>query len=441
MADRVSSAQDFALGDEVEVRIRAVASGGAGVGELPDGRVAFVHRTVPGDLVHARVTRLRPRWGQATLRRVVEEGPGRVEAPCPHYGRCGGCTLQHMDYAHQLTWKGNFVHEALARIGGFDAPVPEVTPSPRVTGYRNRVTFTVRTLAAGRVVAGFHGLDDPDHIVDVGTACLLPEPAILEAWGALRAAWRGGDRPLPAGKELRITFRSLADGGVTVLVRGGAPGWDPAGLLARVPGIVGVWHHAGGSDAPVKVWGSDVVERWGDEQIPVGGHAFLQVNRMAAEALFAHVLDQLPGAGGRAVDAYAGVGVYGRALARRGWTVTAIEVDPDACRGARHQAPGGFSVVEGRVEDHLAAHLPADAVILNPPRTGLQESVPGILCHHSPRTVVYVSCDPATLARDTGRLASGYALASLRSFDLFPQTSHVETVAVFTVRPPTARER
>lgn len=429
------------VGDRVTLDIRAVASGGAGVADLPDGRVAFIHRTVPGDRVEARVSHLRPRWGRATLERVLEEGSGRVEAPCPYYQQCGGCTLQHVAYDQQLAWKARFVQEALGRIGHIDVPLPEVVPSPLTTGYRNRVTFTVRKLAAGRLVAGFHGLEDPDHIVDVGPECLLAEPAILEAWGALRAAWRAGFRPLPGGKELRVTIRALAEGGVTLLVKGGAPGWDPSDLVARVPGLVGVWHHPGGGAAALRVAGTDAEERVGGDPVPLGGHAFLQVNRAAAAALFGHVVEQLPEAGGKAVDAYAGVAVYGRALARRGWKVTAIEVDPEACRGARHQAPEGLSVVEGRVEDHLPHVLPAEVVILNPPRTGLQEWVPGILAHHAPRTVIYVSCDPATLARDAERLGGVYRVSSLRSFDLFPQTSHVETVAVFTLGRPSGRER
>ena len=121
--------------------------------------------------------------------------------------------------------------------------------------------------------------------------------------------------------------------------------------------------------------------------------------------------------------------------------MTGIESDPHACEGARREAPAGFTVVEGTVEERLPSTLPADLVIVNPPRTGLQEWIPGMLVHHRPRKVVYVSCDPATLARDAKALHQGYDLQSLQSFDLFPHTSHVETVAVFTLHPPLARNR
>ncbi|NJD20465.1 MAG: class I SAM-dependent RNA methyltransferase [Gemmatimonadetes bacterium] len=433
VAGTVSAPLAAAVGDRVRLRIRGVASGGAGSSELPDGRVAFVHRTAPGDVVEARVSRLRPRWAEAQLLEVVEAGPGRVRAPCPHYATCAGCSLQHLAYAEQLAWKRLFVADALARIGGVEVPPPDVVASPARTGYRNRVTLTVLHLGGGRSVAGFHALGRPDRVVDVGGACLLPEPPILAAWEALRAACDGA-RVLPEGRELRVTLRAL-ESGVALIVKGGAAGGDPALLLERVPGLVSVWHQPPGHDAPRRLAGDVVYETWGEERIPMSGHAFLQVNRGAAEALAAHVLAQA-GAPGKAVDAYCGVGGFGRALARRGWRVEGIEPDPDACAGARHLAPGDFTVRQGTVEDHLAEALPADLVILNPPRTGLDARVPPVLAQRRPGRVVYVSCDPATLARDVARLGGAFSVTGLACFDLFPQTSHVETVAVLSAGGP-----
>lgn len=432
MAGVVTPGAGPSVGERVLVRVRSLASSGAGVADLPDGRVAFVQRTAPGDLVEARIVKLRPRWGEARLEDVLEAGPSRVAAPCPLFDRCGGCSLQHLGYEEQLRWKRTFVADAMARIGGMDAAVPEVIASPRRTGYRNRVTFTVRALPRDRFVAGFHALGNPDRIVDVGTECLLPEPPIPEAWSAIRGALRSGALPLPATGELRLTLRSL-EAGVVLLVKGGARGWDPASLLAQVPGLIGVWHHASGERAPLKLAGREVHEAWGEDRVPMAGQAFLQVNRGAAESLVAYVLAQA-GPPGRAIDAYCGIGVYGRALARQGWEVQGIELDADACAGARHEAPTRFRVWEGRAEDRLAELLPADLVILNPPRTGLHEGVPATLTRHLPSAVVYVSCDPATLARDAARMKGAYRLADIRSFDLFPQTSHVETVAVLTAR-------
>lgn len=426
-----AAATGLAVGGRVRLHVRALASSGAGVADLPDGRVAFVHRTAPGDVVDARIVRLKPRWGEATLEARVEAGPSTHAAPCPRYDRCGGCTLQHLSYAEQLAWKRRFVSDAMRRIGGVGAPVAEVVPSPSSFRYRNRVTFTVRTLRGGRIVAGFHGLGAPDRIVDVGGECLLPEPPVLASWEALRGALVQGRRVLPAARELRVTVRSVGSE-VVVVIKGGDRAWDPAPLVALLPALAGVWHQAEGEDAPAHVAGAPVEEAWGEDRVPVAGHAFLQVNREAARALVDHVLVRAGAEPARAVDAYCGVGIYGRALARRGWTVSGIELDAAACRGARRGAPEGFTVVEARVEDALPASLPADLVILNPPRTGLHEAVPGAIASHPPARVVYVSCDPATLARDAARMAPSFRLVALQPFDLFPQTGHVETVAVFT---------
>lgn len=278
-------------------------------------------------------------------------------------------------------------------------------------------------------MAGFHALEDPDRIVDVHGECLLPEPAILEAWSRIRTALRADPAALPPARELRLTLRA-ANEGVLLLVRGGAGGWNATGLLARVQGLRSVWHQPQGARRAVLVAGEALQETWGEERVPVGGRAFLQVNRVAAESLVAHVLASV-GEGSVAVDAYCGVGVYGRALARRGWRVTGIEWDAEACAAALHEAPGKFDILRGPVERHLPDTLPADLVVLNPPRTGLEESVPEALGRRPPARVLYVSCDPATLARDARRMQPTFRLAALRSFDLFPQTAHVESVAVF----------
>jgi 23S rRNA (uracil1939-C5)-methyltransferase len=169
---------------------------------------------------------------------------------------------------------------------------------------------------------------------------------------------------------------------------------------------------------------------WLGEPVRPGARAFLQVNPAAAERLHAAVIEVAAAAPGtRVVDAYCGVGVYGRSLARAGARVIGIELDPEAAAAAREGAPEGFDVLEGSVEARLAEALPADLAIVNPPRTGLHERVPTLLAAQPPIRLLYVSCDPATLARDMARLP-GYRLEGLRSFDLFPQTAHVETLAV-----------
>jgi 23S rRNA (uracil1939-C5)-methyltransferase len=415
----------------ISVSIDGIAAGGDGVGRLSDGRVAFVPRTAPGDRVRADIVRDGGRWIRARVVAVEHASDLRRDPPCPLFDRCGGCQLQHLTYQAQLDAKAQNVADALERIGGLEIERPVVEPSPQEFGYRNRVTFTLRRLRGGRVVAGFHAWERPARIVDVDARCLLPEAPIGEAWGALRERWGPGARLLPSGGELRITLRA-GEGGVLLAVEGGEVGWTDAPELAEaVPALASIWHRpAARSEAWGHLAGRAVLDDpRSDGSVPVGPRAFVQVNRGVAETLQRRVLDEVGDAAGRRiVDAYAGMAVYGRHLAREGASVTAVELDPEAADAARRQAPPGLTVFQGRVEDRLAEALPADVVILNPPRTGLDARVPELLRAHPPPRMVYVSCDPATLARDLARLGETWAVRRVQAFDLFPQTAHVETV-------------
>ncbi|TVR65148.1 MAG: class I SAM-dependent RNA methyltransferase [Gemmatimonadales bacterium] len=432
MAGGSGSVASRAVSDPVVLDIRALSSEGAGIGSLPDGRVVFVHRTAPGDRVEVEITQLRRRWGRGRLVRILTPGPHRRSAPCPHQARCGGCPLEHLEYPAQLDAKKERLEEALRRIGKLqDLPSVEVHPSPREFRYRNRVSFTLRRLAGARVVAGFHEVDRPDRIMDVDEGCLLPEEPVARAWGALRRSWGPGAGRLPPGGELRLTLRGTAEGHILLLVEGGhGEAGDAGALLGEVPGLVAVWHRAGPSDPPRLLAGEgEVEEQWLGELHPVRPGAFLQVNRGAAELLHDLVLRELaPPRGRTLVDAYCGIGVYGRRAARHGGRAVGIELDPQAAEVARARAPAGFRLLEGAVEARLAEALPADLVVLNPPRSGVADGVMERLAATPPERMVYVSCDPATLARDLARLGSGFRIGRLQAVDLFPQTAHIETV-------------
>lgn len=418
----------------VDVEIRALASGGAGVGELPDGRIVFVERTAPGDEAEVEILEEKKSWARARLVRLHRPGPHRVEPPCPLYDRCGGCAMQHLEYDEQRRWKGRMVVDALERIGHLEeVPEPEVVASPRELHYRDRLSFTLRKLRSGRVVAGFHELHESHRVLDVDDECLLAEAPVVETWARLREAWGSGARRLPESGRLRLTLRKVSDDDVALLVEGGDAGWRGGGLVEDVPGLVDVWHAPTGTDLPERV---DGPAGPGPEK-GVRPGVFTQVNPEVAPALRDHVLEQIPQGDGAVVDAYCGVGLYGHRLAEEGREVRGIEVDPAACAAARRNAPDGFTLLEGTVEERMDEALPADVVVLNPPRTGLHDDLPPLLVDRGPGRIVYVSCDPATLARDVKRLGSRYSLTALRCFDLFPQTAHVESVAVLEASPET----
>jgi 23S rRNA (uracil1939-C5)-methyltransferase len=396
------------------LRIDGIAAGGAGIGRV-DGLATFVPRTAPGDLVRARLHRRR-RFAEGTLVEVVSPGPDRVEPACAHYSAdaCGGCQLQHLSYAAQLVVKQDLVQQALARIGHRVVRVEPVRPSPAAWRYRNKLTLTIRGRGARRL-GGLRRLRQPDEVFDL-RECHLVTPEIEHAWGEVRAALAF----LPPADDLRIVLRS-DDGVVSVVVKGGDAWPSRDTFRLRCPGLGPIRHDRTHGDSP------------DDDDSVASLDAFAQVNHAMALEMERHVLEVLRAVEpARVIDAYGGQGRVARALSAEGRSVTLIESDPEATRIAEASCPG-VDVQTARVEDALANALPADAVLLNPPRVGLHPAACEILERTTPRPrrVVYVSCDPATLARDLTRLPS-WQVERASPFDLFPQTAHIETVCVLS---------
>jgi 23S rRNA (uracil1939-C5)-methyltransferase len=417
----------------VRLRIDSIAAGGAGVGRTADGRALFVHRTAPGELVEARLLAQKPRWARGELLRVLEPAAERRAAPCRFYARCGGCTLEHLSYDAQLRAKARIVADALLRIGNLQVEPPTVVPSPVEFRYRNRVSFTLLRFAGGRVLAGFHELRRPDRVLDIDDHCLLPEEPVAAAWAALRAAWGRNAHRLPSGPKLRLTVRATATGRCSLLVQGGYGPGHADELLERIPALAAIWQQLRAGSEPVLLAGTGQLEEvWSDADLALGGAMFLQVNRGTAALLEEHVLACAGDVSGRTViDAYCGLGLHARRLARLGAHVIGIELDPLAAAEAQRSAPGA-SFITAPVESALATTLPADLVLLNPPRAGVAPEALDALLAQPPARVIYISCDPATLARDLRRLTARFRLHSIRCFDLFPQTAHVETVVEMT---------
>ena len=395
-------------------RIESIASGGAGVARV-DGLVVFVPRTAPGDVVDITYVK-RDRLGQGRLARVVEPSEVRVEPRCRHYIRdaCGGCQLQHVAYSAQLEAKRLMVRDAFARIARRSVDVPPVTPSPEAWEYRNKLTLALRHQGVGWT-AGLHRWDDADRIFALAE-CPITNPRVVAGWREVLTA----AECLPKSASLRGAVRLL--GNTLALVLEGGDEWTAAGEFAtRCPSLGVVrWTDAAGV---VHV----VVDR-AEEDRPAA--SFAQVNARMAEQLHAHVVAQVMTFEPESVvDAYSGAGETAVLLSARGVRVTAIELDREAAAHASRALREPSVSACGLVEEVLPRTLPADVVILNPPRTGVDPTVAATLERAPPRAVVYVSCNPATLARDVARLPS-FRVAAVHPFDMFPQTTHVETVCV-----------
>jgi 23S rRNA (uracil1939-C5)-methyltransferase len=412
----------------VEVSVHGIGAGGFGVGTLPDGKVVFLPRTAPGDRVKATTLKEKARWAQGVALEWIEVGPGRQAPPCPRYSDCDGCTLQHLSYGEQLFWKGRLVGDALRRLGGLDRGDPEVVPSPQKLRYRNKVTFTLRRLSGSRVVAGFRELGHPGRILDIGGECLLPEGPLARVWEKVRGAWGPGAKHLPRGRELRLTLRG-DEGEAALIIRGGSGDGAPNTILESVDGLASIWRAEKTGGMRHLAGERSLQVRWEGELVELGAGGFLQVNRTAGAILYEHLLEAAGAVAGKSVvDGYCGAGRLGVALARKGARVTGVDTAPSGAVETVTEEGGRFRAVRGRVEEELTGLLPADLILLNPPRTGLGRPVPKILSDHGSGRVIYVSCDPATLARDLKVLDGAYVVEEVRSFDLFPQTDHVETV-------------
>jgi len=418
----------------VELTVDTIAAGGSGVGRTAEGQVVFVPRTAPGDRVVAELVEHHRRWARGRVLEWLQAGPGRVDAPCPIFGPCGGCRLQHLDATRQAAALEGVVADTLARIGGRTVRVEPIESAPPRYGYRNRVSFTLRR-EGGRVRAGYHAESGPE-LIDV-ERCLLAEPPISRAWSGLSAVWGPEARRLPAGRELRLTLRATAAGDVGLWVEGGRASEPPAAtateaLLRGAPDVTSYWW------APARgprrhLGGVELLSETGDGlELRLRPRAFLQVNRYVAARLERHLDEELGAVAGRTVlDLYAGVGLRAIRWARAGASTVAVEREPDAVatgEEAARRVGATPRFVRARVEKALAGLAGADAVVVNPPRSGLTEEAADRLAAFPATRLGYVSCDPATLARDMKRLSAGWKPRFARPFDAFPHTGHVETV-------------
>jgi 23S rRNA (uracil1939-C5)-methyltransferase len=398
-----------------EVTIESIATGGDGVGRA-DGRVVFVPRSAPGDVGTVELPDT-GRFARVEFRELRVASPQRVHPSCGHFvmDRCGGCQLQHLSYEAQLHAKSRIVRDAMQRIGRREIELPVVHPSAAPWRYRRKLTLALRRRGV-QWIAGLHPFDDPRSVFSLED-CPITHEDVLDAWREVLAA----AMHLPPATDLRGALRIDDEGVASLTIEGGREWPSSETLFAACPRLGALW------------WIPEAQERrrlHAREAGTAPGASFAQVNALVAVPLQRRVIALALGRRPRtAVDAYAGLGHTATELATHGVRVTAIELDRDAVAWSAERLPHGSRAIAGRVEHHLRDALPADVVILNPPRAGVDKRVTDVLeaVRPEPAAIVYVSCDPATLARDVGRLPH-YRIASLESFDMFPQTAHVETV-------------
>ncbi|GAA1179247.1 class I SAM-dependent RNA methyltransferase [Ornithinimicrobium humiphilum] len=428
------------VGDVLTVTVGPVAHGGFCVARREeDGLVLFVRHTLPGEIVRATVTETGSRFVRADATEVLEASPARVVPPCPFSGpgRCGGCDWQHASLEEQRRLKAQVVQGQLRRLAGLVLDDVACEPVPGdVDGlrWRTRVEFAVTRDDAGERVPGLR-LHRSHEVLPV-TDCLIADERIARS-GVLGA-------PVPDGVVgVDVVAPGRGEAVVVPLGMPRAPSRDRRRGHRGGPGQPGRDHRRGRREpAPVPLGPvPEVTERVGDHEFTLSARGFWQVHPGAATTFTDQVLAWLdPQPGERALDLYAGVGLFAVPLAERvGLTgsVRAVEADREAAAAAeRHLTsyPWARAVAkptEAALADLVAAGERADVVVLDPPRTGAGRAVVEAVAALSPRAVVYVACDPAALARDVGTAREhGLELVDLRVLDAFPMTHHMECLAL-----------
>ncbi len=411
------------IGDSVsepfELELTAMAHGGTALGRH-EGRVVFVPYALPGERVLVRLTEDKDRYARAEPVEVLDASPDRVEPPCPHFGpgKCGGCQWQHIAYERQLALKENVVRDQLQRIGKLAEPLVHPTiPSASPWQYRAYATFT--PTRDGRL--GFYS-DDNSHVVPIDV-CYIIEETLLDLYEQLDLDTDGLER-------VKFQTGSAPDDRMVILQTE-----DDLAPSIEVDMPVSI-NLLLSDNEPVNLIGRpQVTYQIFDRTFRVTAGGFFQANPPVAERLVEEALARLNLQGDETVlDLYSGVGLFTAFVAERAGLVVSVESYPPAVTDAEYNLTDldNVDLVEGPVEAVLEdLEGPFDAVLVDPPRSGLSNEVIDELVRLAPPRIVYVSCDPATLARDVQKLVrQGYTFEDAQPLDMFPQTYHVETVAV-----------
>ncbi len=449
-------------GQTLDLTISTLAFGGQGVARI-DGFVVFVTGAVPGDVVRAVLTKVKKRYAEARMVELLQPSPDRRDASCRHAGSCGGCRWQSLDYAVQLQYKARQVQETLERLGGLAGfelrPIRGMDDPWR---YRNKVEFSIGN-SDGDLVVGFHPPGRWDAVMPLDECLLLPAETeairtTVEGWLRSQGLAPWDPRAL-TGFARHLTVREAHGTGEVLVSLVTAPGALPSGLVealrSRHPAVVGILHAVNEGPAEVAsglpyvtLWGRPYLyETLGPLRLKISIDAFFQTNSRMAEVLYGTAAAEAGLTGEEVVfDLYCGIGSIALFLAGRARGVLGIEVVPAAVADARENAAANGvtsatflegdarvvlkEILEGRRPLPAGLDRP-DVVILDPPRGGLAKKVVARAAALQPGRIVYVSCNPGTMAPNVAQFQeSGYRLVRVTPVDMFPHTPHIEAVGL-----------
>ncbi|UCE03405.1 MAG: 23S rRNA (uracil(1939)-C(5))-methyltransferase RlmD [Candidatus Latescibacterota bacterium] len=455
----------YRRGQEIDVEVERVAIEGRGVGRV-DGIVVFVDKGLPGERVRARVSRVKRSFVHARVVEVVRPSPLRIPGRCVHLPLCGGCTWQELDYEAQLDAKTGLVQEALERLGGFRGiEIPRALASPERFFYRNKMEFSFFAGSDGEPVLGLHTPGTFDRVFDLEACHLMSESSNAIVARVRDLARRSG---LAAYHSRRhegfwryLVVREGKNTGQTMvnLVTNAGPlpnrGEVVDTLKREVPALTSLLRNintrratiAVGEEQELLYGAAEIDEILAGLRFRISANSFFQPNPRQAERLFELVCDWAdPSGGDEILDLYAGTGVISLFLARRARRVTGIELArsavADAERNAQLNGVDNCRFLAGEVRDFFkrraAEARVARLVIADPPRAGLHADVVRALRLLRPVRILYVSCNPSTLARDLQLLCRDdfFRLRRVQPVDMFPHTYHVETVAELVAQSP-----
>ncbi|MDO4567480.1 MAG: 23S rRNA (uracil(1939)-C(5))-methyltransferase RlmD [Clostridia bacterium] len=444
------------INDSIELAVDALSSEGHGIGRVA-GYAVFVEGALPGERVLCRITKAGSTYAEAKLVRILAPSDARVTPRCEHAGVCGGCGLQHMAYEAQLAAKRERVVSALERIGGIERPnVGEVVGMADAWRYRNKASFPA---CAGEFAVELGCFERNSNRVIGIDDCAIQCERSLEVLRAVRRWAREcaivAYDPVSGGGELRhVVTRTTSLGETAVVVVTAQELRQGEALVARlvadVPGVTSVVSNINRARSSVilgerfrTLYGAPYThERILGSDFDVSAPSFLQVNHAQTEKLYAHAMSLLQPHGDELVyDAYCGIGTLSVALAKRVGRVVGIECVEAAVADARRNAKKNGAanaefycgLVEEKLPQLLAKGMLPDAIVLDPPRKGCERAAIEAIACSSARSIVYISCNPSTLARDCKHLRqAGYDIVCAQPFDMFPHTTHVESVILLS---------